>query len=85
VHSPVRLSIMAALAEVTEAEFSAITALVEISAATLSKQMTVLEEANYVGVRKGYIGRRPRTWLFLTATGREALAAHLAALREIAG
>jgi DNA-binding MarR family transcriptional regulator len=30
-------------------------------------------------------GRRPRTWLFLTAAGREALAAHLAALREIAG
>ncbi|MFF2363085.1 hypothetical protein ACFVU0_10235 [Streptomyces sp. NPDC058122] len=30
--------------------------------------------------RKGYFGKRPRTWLALTLTGREALAGHLAAL-----
>jgi DNA-binding MarR family transcriptional regulator len=84
VHFPIRLSIMAALAEVAEAEFGAIAGMVEINAVTLSKQMTVLEGAGYVTIRKGYVGRRPRTWLSLTSKGRNALATHLGALREIA-
>jgi Winged helix DNA-binding domain len=35
-------------------------------------------------VRKGYVGKRPRTWLSLTAAGRTAFDRHLAALRAIA-
>jgi DNA-binding HxlR family transcriptional regulator len=85
IHFPLRLSIMACLAPVTEAEFGFVRNTVEISAATLSKQMTVLEEAGYVAVRKGYVGKRPRTWLALTGAGRASLAGHLAALRAIAG
>ncbi len=84
IHSPVRLSIMAALSGVAEAEFATIADIVEINASTLSKQMTILEQAGYVGVRKGYQGRRPRTWLSLTAEGRGNLTAHLDALRRIA-
>jgi DNA-binding MarR family transcriptional regulator len=85
IHFPIRLSIMACLAEVNEAEFGFVRDTVQISAATLSKQVTLLEEAGYLAVRKGYVGRRPRTWLSLTTAGRDALAAHLAALRAIAG
>jgi DNA-binding MarR family transcriptional regulator len=85
VHFPIRLSIMACLAEVAEAEFGFVKDTVEISAATLSKQVTVLEESGYLAVRKGYVGRRPRTWLSLTDAGRRALAGYLDALREIAG
>ncbi|MDT3441881.1 transcriptional regulator [Pseudofrankia sp. BMG5.37] len=58
---------------------------VEISDSVLSKQVAVLETAGLVEVRKGYVGKRPRTWLSLTATGRHAFADHLDALREIAG
>ena len=76
---------MACLAEVADAEFSFVKDLVEISAATLSKQVALLESGGYVEVRKGYVGRRPRTWLSLTPAGRAALAAHLDALRAIAG
>ncbi|HEU5108185.1 MAG TPA: transcriptional regulator [Micromonosporaceae bacterium] len=85
IHFPVRLSIMACLAEVREAEFGFVMDTVEISAATCSKQVTALEAAGYVAVRKGYVGRRPRTWLALTPAGRDALAGYLAALRAIAG
>jgi DNA-binding MarR family transcriptional regulator len=85
IHSPVRLSVVAALAATDEAEFSAVRDAVQISDSALSKAVTVLEEAGYVRARKGYVGKRPRTWLSLTATGRDALQAHLAALRAIAG
>jgi DNA-binding PadR family transcriptional regulator len=36
-----------------------------------------------VEVEKGYTGRRPRTWVRITARGRAALAAELAALTEL--
>jgi DNA-binding MarR family transcriptional regulator len=84
IHFPIRLSMMACLAEVIEAEFGFVMETVEINAATCSKQVTALEAAGYVAVRKGYVGRRPRTWLSLTPAGRAALADHLAALRAIA-
>ena len=85
INSPVRLSVVACLAEVTEAEFGFVAQTVELTAPALSKQVTLLESAGYVTVRKGAVGRRPRTWLALTDAGRGALAGHLAALRAIAG
>jgi hypothetical protein len=85
IHHPVRLSIMAALVGVAEAEFGVVRDAVEISDSVLSRQMTLLAEANYLKIRKGYVGRRPRTWLRATPRGRTAFANHVAALREIAG
>jgi DNA-binding MarR family transcriptional regulator len=85
IHAPVRLSIMAFLAEVDRAEFSLVRDSVELTAPALSKQVSTLEEAGYVRVEKGYVGKRPRTWLSLTPAGRRAMTQHLAALRAIAG
>lgn len=51
----------------------------------LSRQASALEEAGIVKVRKGYVGKRPRTWLSLTPQGRTAWEGHLGALRAIAG
>jgi DNA-binding PadR family transcriptional regulator len=36
-----------------------------------------------IEVEKGYAGRRPRTWVRITAQGRAALAAELTALTEL--
>ena len=85
IHQPVRFSITAALAAADELEFSFVRDLVDISDSALSKQATVLEAAGYVHIRKGYVGKRPRTWLSLTPAGHEAFEHHLATLREIAG
>jgi len=46
---------------------------------------TRLEEAGYVKIRKGYVGKRLRTWLSLTRAGRTAYRDHLHALRAIVG
>ncbi|WP_252975027.1 winged helix-turn-helix domain-containing protein [Janibacter melonis] len=85
IHAPVRFSIVTTLAGSDEVEFSAVRDPVEVSDSVLSRQVSTLEAASYVKVRKGYVGKRPRTWLSLTAAGRRALTAHLDALREIAG
>jgi hypothetical protein len=51
----------------------------------LSKHISALEDMDYVSVRKGYVGKTPRTWLALTNDDRSAPIAHMAALQEIAG
>ena len=81
--APIRLSIVAALARVEDIDFASLRGSIEVSDSALSKHAALLEEAGYIALRKGYVGKRPRTWLSLTATGRAALQAHLAALRAI--
>jgi DNA-binding MarR family transcriptional regulator len=83
--NPVRFSIVAALASVDEAEFSAVRDTVEVSDSVLSKQASSLVRTRHVSMRKAFIGKRPRTWLKLTKSGRKAYERHLEALREIAG
>ncbi|MER6197537.1 transcriptional regulator [Streptomyces sp. NPDC001586] len=83
-NAPVRLSVVAALEPLDKAEFGFVRDLVEVTDSALSKQVAALEEAGWVSVRKGRVGRRPRTWLSLTPEGRTVYQRHLAALRAIA-
>ncbi|MFD7668371.1 winged helix-turn-helix domain-containing protein [Streptomyces sp. NPDC059788] len=83
-NSPVRLSVVAALAPVERAEFAVVRDLVEVTDSALSKQVSTLEAAGWVAVTKGRAGRRARTWLALTGEGRSVYGRHLAALRAIA-
>jgi len=79
-----RLRISAFLSGCDEAEFRAVQEYCDLSPSALSKNVSALEDAGYVTVRKGHVGKTPRTWLALTLAGREALAGHLAALQLIA-
>ncbi|MEV0333387.1 transcriptional regulator [Nocardia sp. NPDC050717] len=79
-----RLKLVAFLDGCREAEFGTVTDLCEMNKSTLSKAMTILDDAGYLTIRKGHVGRRPRTWLALTDTGRTAYHDHLAALAELA-
>jgi DNA-binding MarR family transcriptional regulator len=81
---PVRFSVVAMLAAAERAEFAFVRDNVEVSDSVLSKQMSALEQAGYVKVSKGFVGKRPRTWLSLTGSGRRRFTRHLNALREIA-
>jgi len=84
IHQPVRFSIVASLAPAESLDFSTIRNAVQVSDSVLSKQITILEEAGLVDVKKGYVGKRPRTWVKLTPKGRKAWHSHLDTLREIA-
>ncbi|MFC5664044.1 transcriptional regulator [Kitasatospora misakiensis] len=81
---PTRLTVVAFLGGCVEAEFSAVRDYCQVSDSVLSKAASALEEAGYIVVKKGYVGKRPRTWLAVTGTGRRALADHLAVLQRLA-
>ncbi|MEU5399940.1 transcriptional regulator [Streptomyces sp. NPDC005963] len=84
IHAPVRFSIAATLASVDEADFRTLRDTIEVTDSALSKQIALLEQAEYVKVRKAFVGKRARTWLSLTRKGRTAFTGHIAALQEIA-
>ncbi|WP_040634096.1 transcriptional regulator [Mobilicoccus pelagius] len=83
VHSPVRFTLMSALASVDQADYQTLKEALDVSYALLSKHAAILEQAGYVRITKQFVGRTPRTDLALTRAGRAAYAAHLAALDEI--
>ncbi|GAA4265778.1 transcriptional regulator [Frondihabitans peucedani] len=83
--NPVRFSIAAALDKAEKLSFREVRDAIEVSDSVLSKQVSLLEQAGYVIVQKGFVGKVPRTTLLLSTAGRAAWRAHLAALREIAG
>ncbi|MDX6738820.1 transcriptional regulator [Actinocorallia sp. A-T 12471] len=85
IHAPVRLQIMSVLAAAQEAEFSFVRESVEVSDSVLSRQAAALENAGYVVIRKGHVGKRPRTWLSLTPEGRTAFRDYVSELQRIVG
>ena len=84
IHSPVRFSILAALAHVESADFRFLADLVELSDSSLSQALTALADAGLVEVTKEAAGRRTRTWVRLTDHGRDAFQQHLRTLERIA-
>jgi DNA-binding transcriptional ArsR family regulator len=83
IHPPTRLAIVALLAATEWADFKFIRDEVGLSDSALSKQLTTLESAGYVEIRKAFVGKRPRTSARLTRKGRAAFQAHVAALQVI--
>jgi DNA-binding transcriptional ArsR family regulator len=83
IHAPTRLQIVSLLAAAQEAEFGFVRDTLGISDSVLSKHGSALENAGYVHIRKGHVGKRPKTWFRLTDSGRAAFTAHVAALQAI--
>ena len=83
VHQRHRLGILTITDKAQRAEFGYLREALGMTPGNLSKHLTVLEQAALVEVEKGYAGRRPRTWVRITARGRAALAAELATLTEL--
>jgi DNA-binding transcriptional ArsR family regulator len=83
IHAPTRLSIVALLAATEWAEFRFIRDSLELSDSALSKQLSTLEDAGYVEIRKRFVGKRPQTSARLTRRGRVAFDGHVTALQAI--
>ena len=85
IHTPVRLSITAILARSEEVDFRFLGDTVDVSDSLLSKHLATLENAGYISIRRTHVGRIARTWIALTASGREAFAVYQRALADIVG
>ena len=78
-----RLALCALLQGADWVEFATVRDLIGVSDSAVSKHSRTLEDAGHLEIRKGSVGRRPRTWLRLTPAGRTALGAHLTWLTEL--
>jgi DNA-binding MarR family transcriptional regulator len=83
IHPPARLQLLTTLTAVSEAEFVTLRDALGVSDSVLSKHVSALAAEGYVRSRKGVHDGRRTTWIGLTARGRKALRAHVAALRAM--
>lgn len=87
IHSPVRLRICGVLRNVERLEFAVLRDTLELTDAHLSKNLKVLADAGTLTLRRERSPQRAdnrrRTWVSLTAAGRNTLEAHLLALAQI--
>jgi DNA-binding MarR family transcriptional regulator len=83
IHAPTRLSLVSLLAATDWADFRFLRDTLAMSDSALSKQLTTLEEAGYVEIRKSFVAKRPRTSVKLSPSGHRAFAGHVGALQEI--
>jgi DNA-binding MarR family transcriptional regulator len=72
IHEPGRMMIVALLAAVEECDFLYLLRETGLSKGNLSCHLATLEEAGYVGIKKTFLGKVPRTLLRLTRKGRAA-------------
>ncbi len=71
-HSELRLAIMSLLVSIQKADFTLIKEKTEATAGNLSVQITKLEEAGYLKVKKGFKGKMPQTTCIITKKGIDA-------------
>ncbi|ANY09630.1 transcriptional regulator [Pseudonocardia sp. HH130630-07] len=72
-----RLALCALLQSAEWVDFATAREMLGVSDSAVSKHSRTLEEAGYLEVRKGSVGRRARTWFRLTAAGQVAIRGHL--------
>lgn len=71
-HSPARLTIVAILSAVEEADFVYLLNESGLTKGNLSTHLSKLEESGYIEIEKTYRGKVPLTLCRLTLTGRQA-------------
>jgi DNA-binding MarR family transcriptional regulator len=86
IHQPVRLRIMAALVALepaVEVDFTYLRELLQVTDGNLGAHLRKLEEVGYIAVNKTFVERKPRTYVSVTAEGRQVFQEHVAALESI--
>ncbi len=64
-------------------EFSALKEMLDITDGNLASHITALEKAEYIQVKKQFIGKKPNTTYAVTAVGKKAFNEHLNALEKL--
>lgn len=72
VHAPVRLAILTVLISVKSADFTYLKEVTETTDGNLGTHLQKLEDAGYVKVQKSFVGKKPKTTLSITKSGRKA-------------
>jgi DNA-binding MarR family transcriptional regulator len=86
IHQQLRLKIMATLNSLPlrdAIEFPRLKATVEATDGNLGAHLSTLEQAGYISIEKNFEGKKPRTRVAITRTGRRAFMQHIDYLRGI--
>ncbi len=83
IHAPARLMILAYLYVVESADYVFLMRLTGLTWGNLSTHLAKLEEAGYIVIKKGYIGRKPHTSIRLSNMGRSAFRKYKRSMQQI--
>ena len=83
IHEPARLTIVALLSSVKEADFLYLLRETGLTKGNLSTHLVRLEEAGYVEIEKTFRGKIPLTLARLSPAGRAAFQAYRESMQEI--
>jgi DNA-binding MarR family transcriptional regulator len=81
--SRIRLGIMSSLIVNHRTNFNELKELIQVTDGNLASHMKTLEEAGYIQVEKGFIGRKTNTTYAITTAGKKAFKSHLDALEKM--
>jgi len=83
IHEPARLKILAQLYVVESADFLFLMRQTGLTQGNVSGHLSKLEEAEFVKIEKGFIGKRPQTIIALSKKGREKFRNYITNMRKI--
>ncbi len=83
VHDPIRMQVLIALIGTDRLDFTYLKKTTNTTDGNMATHLRKLEGASYVAYKKTYLGRRPKTWYWITEQGRIALARHLDRLEQL--
>lgn len=86
IHQSMRLKITAtlnALSTGEQMEFNKLKAMLSATDGNMATHLAALEKAGYIAVQKDFVGKKPRTRVALTRTGRKAFEKHVAYLKDL--
>ncbi len=83
IHAPARLMILALLYVVENLDYVFLKNQTGLSWGNLSTHLTKLDNAGYVTIEKGYLGKKPHTKIQLTREGRRAFKSYKSNLQQV--
>lgn len=83
IHEPARLKIIAQLYVIESADFLFIMRQTGLTQGNVSGHLSKLEDAGYVIIEKGYLGKRPQTIISLSTLGRQRFKNYIRNMREM--
>lgn len=83
--SRVRLGIMSVLMVNDWVDFNEMKNLLEVTDGNLASHSSALEKANFIEIKKEFVGKKPKTSYRVTQSGRTAFEEHLSALEKLIG
>ena len=81
--SRIRLGIMSILMVNDWVEFATLKEMLNITDGNLASHITALEKAEYLQIKKQFVGKKPNTTYAATVLGRKAFKEHLDALESL--